>query len=143
MKRIIIVFALLFYSCGTDNSTEVAQDEPNTIFTIKYGEVKSINYLNLQVGFRDVNEDSRCPQDVLCNWAGLAELRLWIKPVGKDTINIIAPIHGYVTSVDSLRHIYVDTLGYKISVLQLDPYPISRTTFPEQNYTALIKLLEK
>ena len=141
MKKIIIVFALLFYSCGTE--TEVPQDEQNPIFTIKYGEVQNINYLNLQVGFRDVDEDSRCPQNVVCNWEGAAKLSLWIKAAGKDTINIIAPIHGYVSSADTLRHIYFDTLGYNISVLQLDPYPIAGTTFQKQNYTALIKLLKK
>ncbi len=67
-----------------------------------------------------------------------------MKTSGTDTIPFTPTIDGYSGKEDTLHHIPIDTLGYRITLLQLDPYPVyGDTTHTMNSYSALINIVKK
>ena len=69
----------------------------------------------LRVGFLDVPADSRCPSSVVCVWAGDGNVALAVA-VGTGPSY---PVHVHTT----LDPRAVDAGGYRITLLDLMPYP--------------------
>ncbi len=132
--------ALLFIlCCSCDNGRTTAPIIPTSdIIVLKEGESAYVDPFNIRVGFQKVLGDSRCAIGVICVWEGRADVRLWFSKSRSDTVFFTAPIYGYVTQVDTGRHVPVDTLGYRFKILQLDPYPEIGTRWPPEFYTATI-----
>ncbi len=142
MKKIFLCIVILFASCKKESTNE-PQNEPPPPYTLLYGQVITIKSLSLELGFRDVTDDSRCPKEVMCYWEGIAHSSLWIKSSGSDTIFVTASIRGYCERKDTTRHIAVDTSGFRITLMQLDPYPVHTTTHPKSDYSALVNIIKK
>jgi hypothetical protein len=70
MKTIILVFTTILAA----SSVSVAQSDQR--LTIKAGEQKIAFRGELKVEFVSVLEDSRCPADVQCIWAGNARVKI-------------------------------------------------------------------
>ncbi len=88
MKNFIIIFSIVFQSfflssCITesnlnfDKSISVKKDDSTTV-SLNYKESIFIND-EFSISFEGVNNDSRCPIDVICVWAGNAEIVLKIR----------------------------------------------------------------
>lgn len=124
---------LLFASCEIDESVIPSQPFGNAI-ELKIGQ--SIRFLPdyLQVGFQKVRSDSRCPIGAQCIWEGIADLQLWLVKPGLDSVYVKASIYG------SGRPVVVDTLGYRITLLQLDPYPKTDNRPKPSDYIATIRV---
>jgi hypothetical protein len=148
MPRIEIInvcFTLMFVfiSCKKENTIE-PKTEPHSPYTIKYGETLTLPSLDLKIGFREILEDSRCPIGVMCFWQGRARINVWIVTSVTDTITIAPMIYGNSSKEDTIHHIPTDTLGYRITLQQLDPYPVfGDTTHTITDYTALISIIKK
>lgn len=136
---IIILFLGMFWSCK--NPTQPETTNPIQI-SLKYGESKMIKPFQLRVGFQEVLSDSRCPMNVVCVWEGRAEIRLWLIPSKADTVFITSSIFGYVDKTDTLRHTAVDTAGFQITLIQLDPYPVAGVDVQKEAYVALLEILK-
>lgn len=65
---IIIILILPLVACG-NASTEVYANLGEE-FSLSIGQTANIKGQALQITFEDVIEDSRCPSDVTCIWAG-------------------------------------------------------------------------
>ncbi len=139
MKRVFVVCTLLLLAACENailNSIAVS-DEP---FWLNLGESKVLPPDNIQIGFRQVLSDSRCPLDasVVCVWPGRAEIRLWLRKQQSDSTFVNLSIAGYITQADTCCHLSTDTLGYRITLLQLDF--ISRAhSYSLADYKALLK----
>ena len=144
MKKLLLIVFVLFISCKKENTNE-PERETQSPFTIKYGEVLSVKSFDLKVGFRDVITDSRCPTKYACVWAGVAVLNLWIKTSNIDTIRINPLIYGNCWKEDTARQVSIDTIGYHITLMQLDPYPVvfGDTTYSKSDYNALVNIVKK
>ncbi len=70
MKRapivLLIISALLVAGCGTGTIA------PGEEFSLKIGESAAVRGEDLEITFLEVLEDSRCPKNVECVWAGRA-----------------------------------------------------------------------
>ena len=104
----------------TGNNSNIHLNQP---FQLKVGESIKLIPDNIKVGFDTVMADSRCPIVVVCFWEGEADINIWLLKNRTDTIHSILKIRGYIGIQDSLYHKYIDTIGYRIKLLQLDPYP--------------------
>ena len=122
MRHVLFILLLIIESCKNDTSIVSSGSFGNT-FTLKVGQTVTIQPGNLKVGFERVASDSRCPTGAMCFWEGMAQLRLWLLPPGTDTVFVQSTISGYVTQSDTCCHKYVDTVGYRVKLMQLDPYP--------------------
>lgn len=99
----------------------------DTEFEIKSQQHIEIPTENLTITFLEVSEDSRCPSDVTCVWAGKATLRL---DVAKDQNKVIT------LSTDDNAVSMFDQ--YQIQLMDLKPYPISTTHINSEDYVVTI-----
>lgn len=70
--------------------------------------------------FNEVTNDSRCPVDVTCVWAGEAEIhgRLLINEVAAGTFDLVVPNGGSTAESEGAAQ---TVAGYTVTVLALNP----------------------
>jgi hypothetical protein len=86
----------------------------------------------LRLGFHQVLGDSRCPTDVVCVWAGNAEVQIGLA-LG------MAPTHPFV--LNTIDHpAAVEFGGYRVTLLNLTPYPRSPLRIDPADYRAHLRV---
>lgn len=133
-KVIVLSLGLLFLTnCNaqkeTKTSTKVNVDKTgNTKVTNKDGEIIYLNEgenkfqkeYQMNVTFKGISEDSRCPKDVNCIWAGVAVAQ--VEVMGTAT----RPMTLNLASLDNKGRNYHQSAefnGYTISLADVQPYP--------------------
>jgi hypothetical protein len=77
---LMIIAGLVIAGCGSGSGTVAPGEE----FSLKIGESAAIRGEDLEVTFLEVVEDSRCPKNVQCIWAGRAVSLVKIKTGGSE-----------------------------------------------------------
>lgn len=85
----------------------------------------------IKVRFVEVSSDSRCPSDVNCIWAGNATVVIDL--TYKDAKPLTAKLNTFINPRDC------EYAGNTISLAGLAPYPDSKTSFEERDYTARLQ----
>ena len=134
---IVIFTPLLLFSCESSVLNSVVQLDEH--FWLKLEESKLLLSEQLEIGFDKVFTDSRCPEDVICVWEGTAEIELWLLKSSIDTTFLSVTIPGFITA-ESEHHVSTDTLDYRITLLQLDPYPNTARERKLSDYRALLTI---
>ncbi len=111
--------------------TEIGQAVSPADFVLSIGTEVRVDSL-LRVGFLDVPADSRCPTSVLCVWAGDGSVAL---AVGVGT-GPSYPV-GLHTTLDPHA---VDMGGYRITLLDLMPYPDQPGSIPLDAYAVRLRV---
>ncbi|MFA4837932.1 MAG: hypothetical protein WC703_00470 [Candidatus Neomarinimicrobiota bacterium] len=138
---VIFLAAILLVSCILEPILEPEEEtylDIDEIVELKLGERKIGQPSGLEVGFEKVISDSRCPINIMCSWPGRARIEVILKKSFRETALVILQIPAYVSLADSLGHVAVDTLGYRLSLLQLDPYPVVPVEHDCSEYVATI-----
>jgi hypothetical protein len=81
---------------------------------------------SLRIKFVEVKEDSRCPADVKCVWAGNAAARLEVSIRGRGSKSLTLNTTGNSPPLDYR--------GYKIRLVELSPYPRSKRKIAAGDY---------
>jgi hypothetical protein len=85
----------------------------------------------MRIVFDGVNEDSRCPSDVMCVWAGNAAVEIGVSfGMGPTTRYVLNTIGDPA---------FVDVGGYRITLIDLQPYPVSTSRIPPASYLATFR----
>lgn len=107
----------------------------NERFTLEVGQVAVIDGGVLQITFEKVLNDSRCPADVVCVWAGNARIAL-------DVVHEGTPVDVKLdTNPESVSVVVGD---FEIALLALDPYPLHERPQPEPSaYEATLKVTRR
>ncbi len=125
--------ALVLMSCKTQNSTdnnqentEMKENKKQEIVYLKEGENKFLEQYKMNVTFKQMSEDSRCPKDVNCIWAGIATAEIEVMGVAtRPMILKISTVNdnnkGYSTSQNFNRH--------RISLVEVSPETSSEKGF--------------
>ena len=100
----------------------------DTPFTIAYGQEVTLAGSGLRLRFARLAEDSRCPTDVQCVWAGNARVGIRLQP--GDTV---AELN---TGVDPRT---VTHGGYVIELVELTPRPARGRTPSPSEYVATLR----
>ena len=87
----------------------------------------------LRIRFVAVTEDSRCPANVNCVWAGNAAVRLEISVHGRKTESLTLNTSGGPSSGSEAPY-----QGYKVKLIDLKPYPRSDNRIPATSYIATL-----
>lgn len=104
------------------------QVEPGREFKLAVGQEARIQGTTIVMLFDGVSEDSRCPKDVQCVWAGNAKLRLrWSGASGGATEVQVN------TGVEPRNASYA---GYRVRIVAIEPVPVSTRTIPVRDYLA-------
>lgn len=135
LKRLFVVLLVLPLvgagSCDSDSPT--APDPaasvvlPATV-TLAVGETVLVDSVDVEVTFSAVTEDSRCPVDVTCVWAGRAVVALAIGAgSGASTIEL---------EVGQWR----EAEGLRLTATALDPQPREGEEIPPEDYRLELSL---
>lgn len=92
------------------------------IIYFKEGENKFLKEYQMNVTFKGISEDSRCPKDVQCIWSGVAVAQVEVMATTSR------PVILNIASIENKGRNYhksVDFNGYTISLADVNPYPES------------------
>lgn len=142
MRYFILLLCFIYFSCNTSTVIQPTTYELGKAYTLtlKFGQTQYIKSLDLQVGFRDVLQDSRCPAGARCFWVGKADLGFLLYKPNLDTVFVRSSIYGNVDKNNNRGQVFTDTLGYRIKILQVDPYPRTDTVYQKSDYIALLEI---
>ncbi len=123
MKILGLCFLLALPTCFQKGPLEALPASFDETFRLACGESMVVGPDGLEVGFDRVMGDSRCPLGLYCYWQGYAQIGLWLREEGGEKIAIeIGTLHYVFENLAGSYH-KVDTLCYRITLQQLDPYP--------------------
>lgn len=135
LVHLALVLALTGCGDGTgpevDGRLEAVINAPQEL-TLSYGEEKPVGGSVLRVSFARVVEDSRCPVDVVCVWAGNARVELGIRMGMGPTI----PLHVNTT----LEPRFTDWNDIRVTLLELLPQPREGDPPRPEGYTVRVRL---
>jgi hypothetical protein len=132
-------------ACGNSKPpAEPSDDEPqpkrvasNAEFTLRRGEIASVDGGNLLVTFLAVIEDSRCPADVVCVWQGDAAMTFRI-----ERPQAAAPFVGIDTLHTELEPKAATHAGFRVEVRGLQPYPYSSDEPGSRDYRVTLAVVQ-
>lgn len=131
----LILFTALFYllSCGK-NDSEILESRQNHFFEydrefdLQAGDIAISSDGKVKVGFENVLEDSRCPSDVECVWAGQVKVQIGFFTDGKDSLKQVIILEGKALAEPWLLE------GYSVKLISVEPYPISTKQIRLEDY---------
>ncbi|HVF40501.1 MAG TPA: hypothetical protein VM939_11435 [Gemmatimonadaceae bacterium] len=103
-----------------------------TQFDLSAGQAARISGTPITIHFRRVAEDSRCPVDVQCVWAGNGKAEVTLTATGFAKSDAVLN-----TGIEPLAVTYA---GYRISLPGLKPAPRAGVTIPAGNYVATFEV---
>jgi len=131
--------ALAVAGCTTSNGAIGAAGPPSTQvvavdrdFELKPGQTARVDGTALTISFVGVTEDSRCPVDVQCVWAGNGAVSLLLTD---DTGARSSAILHTTLTPRSVR-----ASGYEIILTGLKPDPKQGSPIPLPNYVATFRV---
>jgi len=132
----LLFVSIIFVSCERDSyiastgdiEKDLSKASDSLVVKLKYTEeIQLSNYLTLK--FDDLLEESRCPIDANCIWAGNAKIKMYIKNgnIGKNfELNTGAGV----------THNVYDKYDFRLQ--ELTPYPASTIPLNKYSYEATI-----
>jgi hypothetical protein len=130
---LILTCALVSCAGGGGGDTLPATATLDKTFQLRLGKSATLAPDNLQVTFVKVQEDSRCPSDVQCAWAGQAVVQIQVSSANSQ------PQTAALTLGASLQPGSSAAFGpYSVEVSDLAPYPISTVQIQPGDYAATL-----
>ncbi|WP_370896980.1 hypothetical protein [Chryseobacterium gossypii] len=102
-------------------ATMVTPKEGEIIY-FNEGENRFLKDYEMNVTFKGISEDSRCPKDVNCIWAGVAVAQ--VEVMGTATRPMVLNL-ATMDNAGKNYHQSADFNGYTISLEELTPFPTS------------------
>ena len=138
-NTILAGIAVLLSACANPshpgeggNVTTGIQVSAGSAFDMSVGQEAQVQGTPLTIRFLGISEDSRCPSDVQCVWAGDAVARLVITAQG--TVGTEASLH---TTLEPKSAAFA---GYTVRLTAVKPVPRSGTTIPPTGYVVTLEV---
>ena len=131
MKYIFILTIILVSNFGFAQKTV---EVPTIAFKVALGETVQLDGVSFSL--TEILEDSRCPSDVTCVWAGRAKVNVAIEENDKDGTT------QTILFQNSKQPILLETQTHRYRAIKLTPYPTSAIK-NEMGYALLISAREK
>ena len=124
-----ILTCLTLAGCGTASTQNAPAVGPGAGITLGVGEAASLEGTSVSLRFLGVIEDSRCPTDTTCVWAGEVKVNFEILERSKDSSTVELKI-GESTKAGSRV----------ITLQQVEPQPRSNVRIAANGYRATLKI---
>lgn len=101
-------------------------------FDLSFGQEVQVQGTAITIRLVGVTDESRCPSDVQCVWAGNAVVKLMLNGAGttESEISLNTNLDPRMTTLD----------GYSIKLATVKPYPRSGTTIKPADYVATLEV---
>jgi len=126
-----ILTCVALAGCGSARSQQTQSVDLGAEVTLAPGATASVKATEMKVRFVAVTEDSRCPRDVTCIWAGEVKVTLEIQESPKVSSKVEI-IEGASTVAGP----------YHVTVVRVEPQPMSTARIAPQDYRATLKIEE-
>lgn len=126
----IFVFALVLAACDKENPSITFSYGHENDF--KINDVYHSNDNAIKFTITEIN-DSRCPSDVECIWAGKADVKIKMEsPLAENFV---------LSTLNNLLYTSIDTVGnYVFQLIDVSPYPISTREIKLEDYKVTLKI---
>ena len=130
MKRLVLLVLIVagIHGCGSSESPITPRTGEQ--FQLKYGQTAVPAGGGLVIRFSDVRQDSRCPVDAVCIWAGNAQI----------VLEVSRSDYALNTTLEPRE---VTHLGYGIMLLQVDPHRKLNEEIELKDYTATLMVTKE
>ena len=119
--------ALLLIAAACSHAPTAPSAPIGTPFKIGVGQTVRLQS-GLELGFDEVLEDSRCPADAVCVWAGTAKLKAWLSVNGARRDIELKTFPRQPLAIDE----------FTIDVQALEPFPYSNVRIDKRGYVATL-----
>jgi hypothetical protein len=132
--RLFVIGGLLLIALGITERLNAAgnQARAGQEFTIKVGQQLKLDGADLALKFVAVPQDSRCPANVNCVWAGDAEVAL---ESVHDKCTTALKLHTHQGSSTSNEG---KVGAFRVKLVKLDPYPHTERKISPSDYVATL-----
>ena len=124
-----LLTCLALAGCGAAADREMQTVDLGAQATLAPGAAVSLKTTGMTVRFVAVTEDSRCPRDVTCVWAGEVRARLEIQE-SSQAASQLELLEGGSTVAG----------GCRVTLVRVEPQPTSTARIAPQDYRATLKL---
>ena len=125
---LLTLTALLLSACTSPQASEEISIELNKNFPLRINQTAVLEEKDFQIKFLEITEDSRCPSDVDCFWAGQVIAKLQSKNNAEISLK---------TQEEKIIE------NYKVQLLDIQPYPKTSQKIESTNYIATLRISEK
>jgi hypothetical protein len=129
---VLAVLALALVSACRDRVANPTVPIPSD-FTLAVGQRVTVQLDNVEIGFREVQGDSRCPTNVRCFWQGEAGVQLSLTNAIHQTQQVAISVEGQGSGT-------AEAMGYRITATRLDPYPQDSRPIPQWAYRVTLHI---
>ena len=131
MIKVMALVAISFLSLlqGPPSLNEVSVDQE---FVLRPGQEVAIENTRIRIVFDSVPEDTRCPKDVQCVWAGNGKVKLALKKSKKKSIPVIVN-----TGMEPRE---VEYRGYRVKLIKLSPEAKAGEMIPASEYEVTLRV---
>ena len=136
----LLLTHVILFGCNimmNADEADVAQIGVGQEFPIKVGQQIKLAGQDVKVKFVAVSEDSRCPTDVNCVWAGNAAVALDFID-GDCTTLLKLNTHQNSQSPENGK-----AGAYRVKLVKLDPHPRSNEKIAPGDYTATLMIIKE
>ncbi len=114
-----------------DDSNQLVKANLDAPFQLQLNQAAILESEKLKIRFSSVTEDSRCPSDVVCIWAGRATI---VVNIFQNEQNL--GIFSLSTEGDDVAVAIFDK--YSITLVEVEPYPSTNQTIALSEYIVTI-----
>lgn len=114
MKILAMMVGCCLAGCAWSQTSSPAL---NQTFQLALAQRATVEDAGLTLAFQTVKEDSRCPRDAQCIWAGRATVTIDVSKPGTAPQSLMLTLPRPATA---------SYAGYAISLVALEPYPVAR-----------------
>jgi len=132
MDRTIVALFIGLLLLGCTANPQLVQAQLGKNFTLKVNQTASIASEGLIIKLDGVTQDSRCPSDVVCVWAGEVQVKLLLSKGEKS--GLLQPVLGASAGNESEGEFE----GYKIKLVSVEPYPVSTKQIAQSDYNVTL-----
>lgn len=135
LRTLILILCLsVAASCAGSTSPEALTTvESAALFPLRGGQEALLESTGLRVRLLSVPEDSRCPSDVQCVWAGDARVHLLVTNENDAKEDLLELHTGVEPRSATLR-------GYQVELIGLEPTPRSTGRIEQEQYVAELRI---
>jgi hypothetical protein len=129
--KVLIVSLLFALALGTMPASAQRTEEK---VRIQINKEKRLAKSKLKIRFVELVEDSRCPTDTNCVWAGNAKIKVRVSKEGRSeeiTLDTNGPKQNATTQD-----------GYSIQLVGLEPVPRSNIRIDRNGYVATLEVIK-
>lgn len=127
MSMYIVLVCFCAFAKAQNTASDALVVEDRQEIKLGVGDRQEIN--TIEITFLEVLEDSRCPKDVSCVWAGQAKIKVLIKEKGKPSVEkeFIFDASGKNVFIHKSETVIIEAL-------RLSPYPKTSLAISKRVY---------